>query len=337
MNSIYLKSDPINWLLEKSDPSVRYLTLRDIINNKDYEKEYNNLFNSIEIKSLLQTETDGILGNKTKFDLYYKGSMWCFAEAVERGLDRRSDLIDRTTEYITSISQMPSGGFTLNWKPETEVSCRTGDMVKYLILAGYSGEKIEKGISWIIRNQRHDGGWLHCPLAGMCDMAKLTLFNKAGKGLNREKDENVSSCIYGTIACSMALIEYKHRINSEKYSLPEKKAVDFFLNKKLFKTAKNKPIKPKNKWNSDFRLLGYPIMSQYDILYGLIFIAKSGNINDSRTGEAFNIVISRQNDNGTWNLETAQTGMMYGNSKKPPIGMNNKWVTLNILRLLKYI
>jgi hypothetical protein len=78
------------------------------------------------------------------------------------------------------------------------------------------------------------------------------------------------------------------------------------------------------------------VLSQYDILYGLIFIAKAGLINDNRTGEAFNIIMSKQNNDGSWNLENAQTGMLYGNVKRNYVGKKNKWVTLNVLRLLKY-
>lgn len=329
----YLTVNPIHWLLEKSDPSIRYLTLRDIIQDNT-ENEYDNLLNSVRIKRLLKTEKNQILGYQNKFDTYYKGAMWCFAEAVERGLDRRTDAVDRTAQYIYERCQMPSGGFTLSWKPETEVACSTGDIIKYLILAGYDDQRVEKGINWIINNQRHDGGWLHCPLSGVCDILKLMLFNRAGTGLKREKDNTVKSCFYATIACSMALVNYQRTRNP--YGEAIKKAAEFFLRQRLYINSKKKPIKPKKFWNKDFRLVGYPILSQYDILYGLNFIAKAGFFNDSRTGMAFNIIMSKQNNDGTWNLENAQTGMMYGNDRKAPIGEKNKWVTLNVLRMLKH-
>ena len=104
----YLINNPIKWLLEKSNPSIRYLTLRDILNEID-NGEYKNLLNSKRIQKLLHTGKDKITGNKNKFDLYYKGSMWHFAEAVERGLDKRTGVIDKTANFITEISQMKSG------------------------------------------------------------------------------------------------------------------------------------------------------------------------------------------------------------------------------------
>ncbi|MFC1671486.1 prenyltransferase/squalene oxidase repeat-containing protein, partial [Spirochaetota bacterium] len=325
----YLTTNPIQWLLENNDPIIRYLTLRDIV-QKDYDREYNIIFQSKQIQTLLKSGTSGIMGNKNNYDIYYKGSMWYFAESIEMGMDKRTEQVDKTAQYITETSQLESGGFTLNWKPKVEAACRTGDMVKYLILAGYNDDRVEKGIHWILEHQRHDGGWLHCPLGSTCDIIKLMLFNKSGSGLKRESNTCINSCFYATIACSMALVHYEN-----KHDEALKKAANFFLKRSLYLNSKNEPIKPKRFWNSDFRLLGYPVLNQYDILYGMNFISEAGYFKDSRTVDAFNLIMSKQNPDGSWNLENAQTGMLYGNDRKAPIGIKNKWVTLSVMRMLK--
>jgi hypothetical protein len=335
MENRYLNKNPIDWLLEETDPSIRYLTRKEILVDGDYYNSYDTLLESNDIRMLLKDNTD-ILGNTKHFDLFYKGTMWYFAEAVERGLDKQTNAIKKTAEFIIHRCQTNTGGFTLNWHPPVPVACRTGDMIKFLLRAGLNDENIGKGITWIADHQRHDGGWLHCPLAGICDQLKLILFNRPGDGLKREQNPNVASCFYATIACSMALIEYKQITGFNRYDHHILKAANFFLKRSLFKTGMNTAIKPGESWNTDFRLLGYPVLSQYDILYGLIFIAKAGFINDNRTGEAFNIIMSKQNNDGSWNLENAQTGMLYGNVRRNFVGKKNKWVTLNVLRLLKY-
>jgi hypothetical protein len=288
-------------------------------------------------KEFLVTAEDGILGDQARFDIYYRGSMWYLAQAVEMGLDRREAPVERTAEFILGRCQKESGGFTLSWKPEVEVACRTGDMIRYLIRAGYDDERIDRGIRWIASHQRHDGGWLHCPLAGMCDVLKLALFNWSGSGLKREEDRRVPSCFYATIACAMALVDYRQVPGRNEEVIG--RVAEFFLRRRMFRSEKDpgRTVRYKRNWNRDFTLLGYPILSQYDILFGLIFIARAGYFQDSRTGEAFNIIISRQNEDGTWNLDNAQTGMLYGNmGKGKPLGQKNKWVTLNALRLFKY-
>ncbi len=335
LTSKYLSNSPIEWLLEDSDPSICYLTHKDILEDKNCDGIYPGIAESPEFRKLIN-RTGTILGNSNNYDIFYSGAVWCFAEAVERGLDKRSLIVQDTAEFIVSHCQTPSGGFGLRWKPQTELSCRTGDMIRLLLKSGFNDQRIQNGISWITSHQRHDGGWLHCPLAGICDQFKLILFNKPGKGLSRESNDKVNSCIYATIACSMALVEYRCKTGSYGNDDIIKKAADFFLKRSLFKNSRNEPIKPRSTWNSDFRLLGYPVMSQYDILYGLLFIARAGFIGDRRAGEAFNLIISKQNNDGSWNLENAQTGMLFGNEARKHIGKKSKWVTLQAMRLLKH-
>lgn len=331
----YLTGNPVNWLLEDSDPSIRYLVKKEIIHDPDCGNYYDSILSAPEIQRII-SKNGNFFGNAIYYDIYYKGAMWCFAEAVERGLDKRTEAVRTTAAFLTSECQMTSGGFTLNWKPHTEVACRTGDMVRYLTRAGYTDEPVQRGISWIAGHQRHDGGWLHCPLAGTCDQLKLLVLNRPGNGLAREGNRQVTSCIYATIACAMALLEYRIITGSTSGDEQINNAAEFFLRRSLYKTAGNDPIKPKLNWNRDFRLLGYPVMSQYDILYGLLFIAMTGRIKDRRTGEAFNLIISKQNSDGTWNMENARTGMLYGNTARNHVGRRSKWITYRVLRLMQY-
>lgn len=332
----YLMDDSIPWLLDEKEPSIRYVSMREIFGEESVsEHDYSQIFKDPSIVNILSFEKSGILGSTDYFDVMYKGCMWFFSEAVERGLDIRTETIYNTATYIIDNYQMESGGFTIKWKPLKPLACRTGDMLKYLQMAGYTGPSIEIGIQWILNNQRHDGGWLYCPLKNNCDLISLTFFNRSGNHSMRESDPQTSSCFYATIACLNALLLYKD-LNDRTLNAIQN-ASCFFLNHRMFKTSQNTVIKPRFHWNKDFRLLGYPVLMQYDILYGLIAMARAGFANDPRTGEAFNLVMSKQNHEGTWNLENAANGMLHGGTKNAPIGKKDKWVTLNAYRLLKHI
>jgi hypothetical protein len=78
-------------------------------------------------------------------------------------------------------------------------------------------------------------------------------------------------------------------------------------------------------------------MCQYDILYGLLFIARSGFLRDIRANESFNLVVAKQNDDGTWNTENDGIGTIEGNSKTKQRGNKSRWVTLQALRLLRHV
>ena len=334
----YLSGNPIPWLLEEGNPEIRYLTLRDIVQVKpdgpELKEAYGALrFSAFAARHLAQREP-AILGDQTHFDALYTGCMWRFAEAVLRGFDRREPAVADTAEFLFSRCQKQSGGFILNWNPEIEVACRTGDMLRFLMLAGYSDERIESGVEWIARTQREDGGWLHCPLAGFADFMKLLLFRRAGSGLEREGDGRVSSCVFASIACMNALLEYNHR--HRRFDAAISRAAEYFLSHRMF-VEPGKATMPPCCGMAMMRpeLIGCPVISQYDVLYGLTAIARAGAFSDSRTGEAFNEIMSRQGSGGVWAYENFGAGMLYCRKRERERLERDKWATLNAVRLFK--
>jgi len=81
----YLNSNPVKWLLEDNNPSIKYLTLRDIIEKENPDEEYNSL---LKIPEISKNINNGILGDTKHIDLYYKGTNWCFISSIEKGLNR---------------------------------------------------------------------------------------------------------------------------------------------------------------------------------------------------------------------------------------------------------
>lgn len=336
--SIYLSGNPLPWLLEEADPEIRYVTLRDICGGcgqSMLNAAYADLYTSMPVKNLFRGARNGVFGDASHFDLFYRGAMWCFAEAVEYGLDRREALVETTAEFLLLRCQSESGGFILNWKPARVAACRTGDMIRYLFRAGFDDERIHRGIDWIVRHQRHDGGWLHCPISGAFGMLNFMLLQRSGDCAARDADESVPSCPYASIACLMALLESASTHLRAGDAI--RRAAEFFLANRMFCSGKSwrKGLPCVTGWRrGDMVRIGYPVLSQYDVLYGLVGIARAGYFNDARTGEAFNAVMSRQNPDGTWNMERAAQGMLV--SGRRAVGKKNKWVTLNAMRLLRY-
>ena len=316
----FLYSNPLPWLLQTDSPAVKYAVLRDIPGNGDM-LEYNSLFNDPLVRNIPGLLSGPVMGDTVQFDMPGRGTLWFFTLAVELGLDRRTPSIEKTAEYIVQKCQEPDGGIFLNWRPSLSVACRTGDIVSALIRAGFSGDEVKRGIGWILKTQREDGGWLHCPQEGLTDSLKLLLFRRAGKGLRREGNIKYPSCVHATCSCMRALLDLKEK------DAPVKKAIalgaEFLLSHSLFISKKT------------YRSFGFPVFFRYDILQGLLLVSRAGMIQDGRTGEAFNYFMSCQNPDGTWNLESDR----YAPGKGPlwTKGCRNKWITLNALRLLSYV
>jgi hypothetical protein len=329
----YLNSNPIPWLIEDSNPSVKYLAKKFILGNAD-SNDYAALEKYYPVKKILEKLKNGIFGNLNQFDAYYTGSMWLFAQAVYLGLDSRHEVIKKTAEAIIGISQLSSGGFSTSAQPKTVDACLTGLMAGYLIISSVENKSADAAIQWIKNNQRYDGGWLHTPYISNIDILKKIMFNKAGKGLIYESNEKIPSCVYATSACMNAIILDN---NDNKHSLHIKKAADFFLKNRLFVNGQTNstPSKIRKNLNSNFSLISVPFFCQYDILEGLNLIALSGNFTDIKISEAFNMIINKQNNDSRWNLESLSPGML--NMPEEKINHPSKFVTLRMINLLNNI
>jgi len=319
--NIYLKKDPIQWILDESHHHIRYKAIIDLYSIKA-ESEYRAMINSPFIQQYVLSNLEKSI-KRNNFDLLYKGSVWFFALGAYFSIDNRTNLMHRAAKYLCDNLQGDDGGFTMQWNPPLSVACRTGDMVYSLIKSQCCNDSIVKGLEWIKKNQRHDGGWLHCPLEDSGDMIKLALFNKTGKGHRREQDIKVTSCIYATASCLKALIAAEDR------GAETMMGMEFFLNRSLYKTR----INPRKTWNRGFLLTGLPLLSQYDALMGLEFAAESHNFNDHRVSEVFNHIMDMQKSDGTWNCEQFSSAMI----KKSIINKeeSSKLVTLRILQVLQ--
>lgn len=324
MLSKYMKMDSIPWLIDGENPAVTYLVKSEILNISDKEQVYKELLNSDLNFYFQKNYSNGILGDFKHLDLFYHGSIWFFLLAVESGYNCNSDFIITTAERLCKKTQLENGGFKFNNKTSDAVGCRTGSMVYSLLKSGISDYSSGKGIEWIVKNQRNDGGWLHCPVAGFCDVMKLIFLNKSGNGLKHEDDNEVASCPVASYSCLRALVESDR--SEHKSSI--QKGADFFINNNFFIRSGNNLFCGNR---ADFGKLGYPVMAQYDYLSGLILISQTGSGNSSKIGEWFNSIIMKQNNDGTWNCENKHQGMINQNSGK------SRWTTLNAVRLISLI
>lgn len=331
----YLNGYPIAWLLESDNPSIEYLVRRDILGVQSDDQNYAHFTNQQYIKNFLSRTGKGILGDLRHFDLLYRGSLWCFAESVIRGLDKRTPEVNRTVEALSEKAQCHDGGFSFNWSPLTAVGCITGDMVFCMIEAGYRDDRVERGLRWIIEHQRHDGGWRHCPLGGRCDQLRFILLNKPGKGLSGEYSKESDSCVFATASCARALLSGRE-ILPNAGDVAIRRAAAFILRNSFFMGFHRSKPSCYHRKNPSVDLLGIPVLAQYDLLMGLDIIARAGFFMDRRVGEFFNGIMAKQNEDGSWNLEQAEPGMLFGNVQRYP-GGPSEWVTLRILRFLAHI
>ncbi len=320
----YMKMDPFPWLTDGENPAVTYLVKSEVLKLPEADRIYNELIESNLTDYFKRNLSKGILGDADHPDLYERGSVWFYLYAAASGYKNTSDIISTTADYLCSRTQLDNGGFCYGFKSSDAVGCRTGNMVYSLLKSGVSDSRTYSGLNWIIKNQRSDGGWLHCPFAGFCDVIKLIFLNSSGNGLKYENDQKISSCPVASYSCLKALVQAENN----DYNDTIKKASEFFINNNFFI---NSVMRLRCGNNVNYNKAGYPLMSQYDYLSGLVLVSETGNFENSLFGELFNHIIKKQNIDGSWDCENTLHGMIKEKKGK------SRWVTLNAVKFINKI
>lgn len=314
----YLNGDIVQWLAE--DDLHCYFLLKNIpaLKQLSIPKDRYPEFNYHKVFSIHKKAYD-------VFDAPGIGIMWIFSSLVECGIDVRDNTLYSLIKDILRFQQV-DGGFTLNWEPFCSTGCITGQLVYSLLESGYQGKELEKGFAWILDHQRHDGGWLHCPIGSFGDSLKYLLFKRAGKGIRLEHTD-VPSCAVATFMCVKALM----KMGSDNTNDRIKRAIAYLLNNNAI--LKETGCRCRVAFNHE--LLGYPFYLDYDSIDAIHLSLFLGDKTESLRIQLFNQCIKKQFDDGKFPLEHRRRGCMHDFLKLPvKEGKHDKLTTIRVLSML---
>ncbi len=324
-----LKANPIDWLLGKDNPSVRYFALTKILGKDENDPEVKEAKEEIMkagiVPQILALQaSEGWWENPKRFyTAKYKGTVWQLIILAELGADGKDERIQKACEFILTISQdIESGGFSYTSSTKTGrglhsgvISCLTGNMVWSLIRLGFLKDtRVQQAIRWITDYQRFDDGIEEAPVGwpydkwGMC-------FGK-------------HTCHMGIVKTLKALSEIPPATRSQDVKNTIEKAAEYLLVHHVYKRSHDLSRVSKPGWLR----FGFPLMWGTDILEILRILTKLG-YKDKRMQEAIDVVISKQDKDGRWKLANSFNGKFHMNIEEK--GKPSKWVTLNAIDVLK--
>jgi hypothetical protein len=324
-----LRSDPVEWLLEEDNPSVRYFTLTDILGKSKSDTDVGKAKNDIMVEGpvpriLAKQKSGGYWGSAEDFYIRskYKGSVWSLIILAELGADRRDERIRRASEFILDNSQdLETGGFAYvrakgdGGSHNAVAPCLTGNMVWSLIRFGYLDDpRVQRGVKWITTYQRFDDGIENAP-----------------KGWPYEKFEKCwgrHTCHMGVVKSMKALAEMPADKRSKEVKETIERGADHLLRHNIHKRSHDLTRVSKPAWLK----FGFPLMWNTDVLEILAILTKLG-YRDERMQEAVDLVVSKQDSQGRWNLDDTFSGRFQVNIERK--GKPSKWITLNALRVIK--
>lgn len=324
-----LEANPIPWLLESDDPSVRHFTLTELLgatpDDPRVETTRRAIMTAGTVPRILTAQNDdGHWGGRDRFyTAKYRGTVWQLIILAELGADGEDERVRRGCEAILRDAQdTESGGFSLNRSKKTGgglhssvVPCLTGNMVWSLIRLGLLGDpRVQRGIDWITTYQRFDDaegeaptGWPYEPWE-MC-WGRHTCHMGAVKALK-----------------ALAAIPEEQRSSEVKRTLAE--GAEFMLRHHVHKRSHDLARLSKPGW----RRFGFPLMYQTDVLEILDILTALG-YRDERMREALDLVAAKRDAQGRWKLENT-----FNDRFLAPIeakGQPSRWITARALKVLR--
>jgi hypothetical protein len=317
----------LGWLLETSNPSVRYFTLRGLLGAKEDDAEVraaaSAIMDSEAVRTVLASqEPDGHwLAPDRFYTGKYRSTVWQLLVLAELGADRADDRIQKACAFILDRAQdRESGGFSTGGsrkgggRHSEVIPCLTGNMLWVLVRFGWlKDERVQRTIDWITTYQRFDDGTDVAPSGWPYDRFEMCWGRH--------------TCFMGIVKALKGLGEIPPRQRSPAVRETIARGAEFMLIHHVFKRSHNLARVSKPGW----RRFGFPLMYQTDALEILNLLLDLG-YRDRRMEDAFELVESRRGADGRWILENS-----YNDRLLAPIesqGRAGKWVTLHALRAL---
>lgn len=313
------RGDPaVRWLLASKDPSIRYLTLTEVLDEPPDAPEARAARDRIpegpRVRALLAGQRDdggfGVHPYKK-----WTGAHWRLVSLVELAIpaeDARAraaaDHVLRWLDGDAHRRRVSRIGGLIRAHASQE-----GNALAACSRLGLVDDPRVKGLAASLREwQWPDGGW-------NCDTGRHARH----------------SSFYESLPALWGLVEY-HRATGDR---PTRDVVargaEFFLRHRLFRSERTGDV-----IDETWIKLHYPLYWHYDVLQALRILALAGKGNDPRAEEALDVIEARRRPDGRWRSQGTYwrpPGSKGSNVEAVDWGRGgpNEMITLNALRVLK--
>jgi hypothetical protein len=165
-----LRADPTPWLIERENPSARYLALRHLLDSGERDSQVAEARAAIpawppvrEILALMDPVDFWGRADRP----FYGGAVGTHATLnllADLGLPRAPQ-IEAACENLLEHGQHESGGFTYDGTPGRILLCYTGNAIRTLLHFGYRGDpRLERALEYLVTRSTQPGG-LTCQYA----------------------------------------------------------------------------------------------------------------------------------------------------------------------------
>ncbi len=333
--NIKINGDPLNWLLEKDTPEVRYLALRDLVQLPDEDAELKTAREAAHrqgpIASILEKmDPEGFWQKPGPgYGPKYKSTVWSLLLLAQLGADIREDeRIRIACNYLLDQALASGGQFAYNGEPSGTIDCLQGNLCWALLKLGCEDPRLQSAFDWMARSVTGDG---IAPNTNRKAPVRYYAYKCAPNFACGANDR--MPCAWGAAKVMLAFGLLPKGSRTPMIEKAIQMGLNFFLSTELAKADFPNGLNdhPSRNWWK----FGFPVFYITDLLQVVEALVSLGEGKDPALESTINLILEKQDNQGRWPLEydyAGKTWRSYGKLNEP-----NKWVTLRVLRVLKAI
>ena len=271
-------SEFISWLLESSIPSIRYLTLRDLLHYPNDHPELQtaraDIMKTGPVPAILarQTETGAWEGDRSYYALKYVSAHWNMLLLGELCADASDPRIQRGVEHMLNDTQQRVAHELKDGT--TDFSCLWGNILRYASQFGYADDpRIEPMLAYQLRALEH----------GRCACAH----------------NGHTACSWGVIRSLWGIALLPEPLHTPQLKAAIEMAVAFILQDFALEEA-NYPLAEGSEIHPLWFRLSFPLFYQTDILFTLRVLAEVGALSHPGAHPALDWLESLRDSHGRW-------------------------------------
>lgn len=330
-----LNGDMLSWLLEKDEPGVRYLAMRDLL---ELPQDDADLISARErahaegpISLILDQMDESGYWVKAGpgYGPKYRSSVWSVILLAQMrasmALDKR---IEKACQYLLKNALTEKGQFSASGTPSSTIDCLQGNLCAAMLDLGFDDPRLEKAFEWMARSVTGEG------VAPMEDKrAPLRYYSgKCGPGFLCGAN-NKLACAWGAVKVMLAFGKLPVEQRTPYIEDAIQKGIEFLLG--VDPAEASYPSGWSDKPSGNWWKFGFPVFYVTDLLQNVEALVRLGLGQDPRLANAIKLIREKQDADGRWALEydyAGKTWVDFGKKKEP-----NKWVTLRAAWVLKNV
>jgi hypothetical protein len=309
---VRVKAELLAWLLERENPSARYLTLTKVLGralgDPDVAAARAAIPDANPARAILDAQFAGS-GYWIKPDVgyspKYRATVWQVIflaqlgappiEAIRRACDYVLDHSRRLTDRRDNLD----GRFVAGKAARTAVNCLNGNLLWALAALGHGDDP------------------------RTVEAREATARAILKRGFACHYNGNLP-CAWGAVKALRAFLELPSGERSTAVATAIKQGVELLLGVPLLKATYPTSSHTSDRW---FKL-GFPLAYRSDVLEAMTILAQSGHARHPHVQACVEWLLSKQDTSGRWALEQVpgKTWSSFGQ-----VGQPNKWVTLRAL------